>query len=530
MNREYAKQSVLTKTFEEVSHDEISAEYNLPDYLPDINRLLKISAKVCESQHDLSGDSVAYDGKLKCSILYATGDGSMKSAEFERDFSGDTSVSGTAGDCEIRFSAQIDSVSCRLQNPRKLTARLKLALTTTVLCPVPTEPCVVGKLSPDEESTIESREYGVAGVVRLIAEERNTPVSEDVELDAGLPAIEEIVAVEMEPPVLDVRAGENKVLYKGEIPATILYLAARDDDAPVGVAPRYVSFSASIPIAGEIVAEGVSERHVAFAGVSVSSPEFRPQANAFGENRTAELDFDYSVEVELYSNEEATLTVDMYSTAYESACEMAAISYESVLTSKCFNFSSEGSAPIEDGDFKTIVMTSAAASFGPVEKQGNKLRFSGEASVCVILTNGEGVYLARNFVVPLRAQTETPPLSDAFTACVRPTVISTVARIDGDSVIVNLETMMSYLIFEKHTEARVTKLSVYKEKPISCERNASLTLCYPAVSDTLWSVAKRYSTTVSALMEANGISAESTPAVLVIPRKPSAANKGRRIL
>ena len=72
------KQSVLTKTFEGISHDEISAEYNLPDYLPDINRLLKVSAKIFESAHYLSGDAVEYDGKLKCQLLYATGDGSLK--------------------------------------------------------------------------------------------------------------------------------------------------------------------------------------------------------------------------------------------------------------------------------------------------------------------------------------------------------------------------------------------------------------------------------------------------------------------
>ncbi|MBQ9748720.1 MAG: DUF3794 domain-containing protein [Clostridia bacterium] len=530
MNREYENQSVLTKTFEEVSHDEVSAEYNLPDYLPDINRLLKISARVCESQHDLAGDTVAYDGKVRCTVLYATGDGNLKSAEFERDFSGNTAVAGTSGDCEIRFIAEVESVSCRLQNPRKLTARLKLALATTVLAVRQTAPVVTGKLSAEDEASIESREHGIAGVVRMTVTERDTPVSEDLELDAGLPSIEEIVAVEMEPCILDVRAGDGKVVYKGEIPTAILYLAVTDDDAPAGSAPQYVAFSAKIPIAGEIAAQGVTERHVPFASASVGGIEFRPQTNAFGENRTAEIDFVYGVDVELYSNETAVLTADMYSTAYESVCEMSAISCESVLAARSFNFTTEGDTALEDGDFKTVVMASASASVGETERQGNKLRFSGEANVCVILTNGEGVYLTRNFPVPLRAQTEIPAITGAFSVGTRPTVLSVTARQDGNGIHVNLETLISYVIFEKHTEAGVAKLSVLKEKPISCDRDASLTLCYPVEQDTLWDVAKRYSTTVAALMEANGISAESVPSVLVIPRPLSCAAKGRRIL
>ena len=151
MNRENEKQSVLIKTFEGTALDEISAEYNLPDYLPDINRLLKVSAKISESSHYLSGDAVEYDGKLKCAILYATGDGSLKSAEFERDFSGTTAVSGTSGDCDIRFEPQIASVSCRLQNPRKLTAKMKLSLATSVLCANEVSPIITGKISADDE-------------------------------------------------------------------------------------------------------------------------------------------------------------------------------------------------------------------------------------------------------------------------------------------------------------------------------------------------------------------------------------------
>jgi LysM repeat protein len=47
------------------------------------------------------------------------------------------------------------------------------------------------------------------------------------------------------------------------------------------------------------------------------------------------------------------------------------------------------------------------------------------------------------------------------------------------------------------------------------------------VSDTLWDVAKKYSTTVPELMAANSLSAESTPAVLVIPRRTPLGTKHR---
>ncbi len=530
MNREHENKTILTKTFDGISHDELSAEYNLPDYLPDINRLLKVSAKISDSSHYLAGDVVGYDGKLKCAILYATGDGTLKNAEFERDFSGTAAVSGTSGDCDIRFEAQIETISCRLQNPRKLTAKCKLALLTSVFCHTATTPTITGGLTIDEENALEARTHSIASVHTTIVEEPSTPISEDIELESALPAIEEIVSAEMDPYITDIRTGDNKVVYKGEILATILYLAASEEDAPAGTAPRFVSFTSKIPISGEIVAEGITERYIPFASVKVSTPEFRPQTNAFGENRTAELDFDYSVSVELFCNEEATLTTDMYSTDYESNCTAETLPYESVLAAKTFNFTADGSIKSDDTDFDRIVMATAAVSVDHTEKTGNKLWFIGNMHLSVILTNGEGIYLSKNFELPLRAETDGTSLPEAFDIRTRQSVLSVSAKLEGDTIHVSLEPLISYIIFEKHREDHILSMSVYKDRPIRREQKTSLLLCYPAKSDTLWDIAKKYSTTTAALMEMNGIAAETTPAVLVIPTRGNTSRKGHRLL
>lgn len=528
-NNENTKGSAMpVKVFEDTSYNEISAEYNLPDYLPDVNRLLKVSAKIFEISHFLSGDTLEYDGKLKCSLLYATGDGHLKNAEFERDFSGNTAVSGTSGDCDIRFDANIAAVSCRLQNPRKLTAKIKLSLSSTVDCQVSTLPDIVGKLTAEEERALQAQTHTSVGVTVRKAEDAPKPISEDLELDASLPSIEEIVSVDMEPLITDLRTTDGKTAYKGEIVTEILYLVHADDGMPTEI-PRFASFSARIPIDGEFPADGIGERPVMKAHVSIDHLEFRPQQNAFGENRTAELDFDYTIYVDYYCNEETVITTDMYSTEYESTPEEASLSYETALCAKAFNFSADGTVTPDDADFDQIVMTTASASVEKTEKQGNKLLFAGNANVFVILTNGEGVYLSRNFQIPFRAETDAPRSAAELSVLPETYVISAVSRKDNDRIQVNLEILISYTAFEKHTEPFIRQLSVYKDRPARAEKAKSLTLCYPCADDTLWDVAKKYSTTIPELMAVNGISAETIPPVLVIPRKPDMSSK-RKVL
>jgi hypothetical protein len=522
--------TILVKTFRDTSHNEISAEYNLPDYLPDINRLLKVSAKITENSHFLSGDVLEYDGKLKCTLLYATGDGNLKSADFERDFAGNMSVAGTSGDCDIRFDIDIETVSCRLLNPRKLTAKIKLVSLGEVYCNVITTPNVVGKLNASEERALQYRTHAAVGVEMKKAQELATPISEDLELDASLPSIDEIVAVETEPCVTEFRVSDGKIAYKGEIMTEILYRAVCEESegAETG-AMKFSSFSAKIPISGEIPAENIGEYPVIRANVQIGSMEYRPQQNAFGENRTAELDFDYSVYLDIFCNTETEITTDMYSTEYESDCEEESLSYETALCAKSFNFSADGSAAREDADFDRIVMTTATATIEKTEKQGNKLLFTGSANVSAVLTNGEGIYLSRNFTVGLKGETEAPRSAFSCDIDARASVLAAIARFDGDQIQTNLEILISYTVMEQHTEPRVRQISVYKDRPARSGKSPSLTLCYPSFGETLWDIAKKYSTTVSELMAANGISAEAIPSMLVIPRHLGSGDK-RRVL
>ena len=513
---------ILIKTFEDTSHNEISAEYNLPDYLPDINRLLKVDAKIREVSHFLSGDTLDYDGKLICTLLYATSDGNLRNAEFERDFSGNTAVSGTSGDCDIRFDVKIEAVSCRLQNPRKLTAKIKLKTENAVFCRISTAPNIIGKLNAEEERALQSRSHSAFAISFAHAEEQATPISEDLELDASLPSIDEIISVEMEPYLTDLRNTDGKTAYKGEIATEILYRAVEED--ATSSAPKFVSFSAKIPISGEIATEDGKDASVIKGMVTIGTLEFRPAQNAFGENRTTELDFDYSVYLDYLCNKEAEITTDMYSTEYESTIEEEPLCYETALLSKSFNFSADGSTSRDDTDFDQIVMTTASADIQTIEKQGNKLLFTGIANICTILTNGEGIYLSRNFQIPLRAETDAPRSAYPYRITADTLVLTAVSRLDEGNIKSNLEILVTYTALEQHSEPRIRQITVYKDRPARSEKSPSLTLCYPSADETLWDVAKKYSTTIPELMSANGLSAENIPPVLVIPRRlPSSA-------
>ncbi|MGN1096136.1 MAG: hypothetical protein ACI4QR_07075, partial [Eubacteriales bacterium] len=69
---------LLTKAAEKKDTKEITTEYTLPDYLPDVNRLLRVVARIEEPGKYINGDMIEYDGLICYNVIYATSDGKIK--------------------------------------------------------------------------------------------------------------------------------------------------------------------------------------------------------------------------------------------------------------------------------------------------------------------------------------------------------------------------------------------------------------------------------------------------------------------
>lgn len=512
-----AKNCVVTKTFEDSVIKEVTAEYNLPDYLPDVSRLLRTDARICRAGKYINAGTLEYDGTICFCAVYSTADGVMKSAAFESDYSGSMTLGDFSGDCDVGADTTMESVSCRPQNPRKLTARAKVRVTSSIMCAECTSPSIAGKLSPGEEAGIQYKNEKLDCCFRIAAADPDVSASEDFVLAPPLPEIGELVSVSLDPYLTEIKAGEGSVSYKGAVTAYILYGTAEETENSPN---KYVSVIRRIPIAGETAAEGLSENCVCIGNCSVISLDYAAQPDTSGENRTVAVSFSYSVYIDAFCNAKSEITSDMYSADYESTAEYQNVSYRTALGAKCFNFSQSGCTELSDSDFGDVAAISGKANVTGAEKSGGKLVFTGNADVSAILSNGDGVYTGKNFQVPFRAETDAGFVPDDFDYTALASVISITGRTDGKKLCADMEISVSYAVFADKECSVVSKLNVLREKPRIRPVGAGITLYYPQKNESLWDIAKKYGTTKAELAARNGISGElSQNDVMIIPRK-----------
>ena len=504
--------SITEKSIKKTDIRDISSEYTLPDYLPDITRLLRVSAKAEHPEKYFSADTVEYDGKIIYNIVYATGDGEIRCAVFDADYSGSVPVGdGEFSTAHVEVSAE--NASCRLSSPRKLTLKCKLCATVN-LCPVRTaEPAIAGKNAPDAEQKLQYLKKRIEFTKESSAEEKNTPVSEDIEIDPGMPQIERIVFVNLTPCALDVRTQGGKISYNGALTAEILYESEEDE-----AGRKYTSFTREVPISGTLEATDVSEESFALCEVEATNVTFRPQTNELGETKTVELDFDYSVYFRIFNKESAEVTTDMYSLLYENTNEQESFKYTSPEACRTFNFSFGDSAECDEEGFDNVIFTSASASLTSAEKSGAKTAVSGNVTFYAILEGNGGAFLGKTVSFPFKAETDMGKYAEIFSHIAKVHTSTASARAVNGKIYCDCEITVCLALFgEKEAEA-LSSTTIHTDKPVTPRSGFNIVLYYPTRGESLWSVAKKYSTTAEKLSASNsGIKDPLDGGVLIIP-------------
>lgn len=513
---------IIKKTAHPCVTREIVSELSLPDYLPDVSRLLRTCAAVGEEGSYIDGGNIMYDGKIDIMIIYATSDGRIKSVPMSCEFDGAIEQPCELGDAKTELSVEIESVSCRLQNPRRLSVKTKICVLLDIYESICTTPKLSGKLSADDETRIQKKASDIETIRRVHVADENVPISEDVEIDQSAPAIGEIISVNLSPYISEVRPTDGRISYRGDITAEIIYLAKEDDPA---LPPRYIAFRRMIPIMGEVVAEGVTDACQGVGSVIVGMPEFRPQANSFGENRTVEIDLSYTAHLFAVCNARVCVVGDMYSVDYQSQNDMTRIESMSLLRASSFNFTADGAMSLDDKEFDSVIAQTANATVEKTEHSGTKMSFVGRVDVSMILSNGAGAYIGRSFAFPFRAEAECGRAHGEVKCISSAAVINASSFVSGGEIHCEAEIGVSFIAYDQAELDVVEKCTIMKDRPQKHAAVSSMVICYPSEGDDVWSISKRYSLSPDDLRAKNMISGDDVSGrVIIIPREEKKRN------
>lgn len=485
----------------EVVTAEATGDHILPDYQPEIRKILSVTSLVLPSEKYVGGDRAEFLGRVMHEVLYTAEDGDLHSLTLPADYGFSVPLSVPAPTC-VYADSMAEGTVCRLGGPRKLTLRTRLRNMVHIFAEEDVAPEIRGMASAEDAASLEClvRECETFSVASASSGEfRLTDTVRLENADEGT----RVVRTGGNLLVNECRVREDGCLLRGEAWVRALLVG---EGTPYTVRTK-IPFEQFVPLASETVgAQPTAYGRVTMVEAAVTEGE---------DGTPAALSFDVAGELELSLAVPviAHPTAELYSTAYEMTCHHRTLTASRLLGSAMGNYTVSGSrarAECEAEDAASAVDADGRIDITSVTVEHGRATVAGTVGVQMIFsspapTDGKPLLATAEIPVPFRIETElripegTHPRFDCHGE-----LISARGRIEQNALTADCEIALALRATEGNeltvlSEAEPDRATAF---PACGER---ILVCYPTDTDTLWSVAARYRCHRATLAAENGL-------------------------
>lgn len=468
---------------------ELTSDFSLPDYQPEIKRLLRVRVTLSPPDCYVGAGQVELSGEVNYSMLYVGGDGALYAVSQSDEYRFTTPIEmsseidvGEGVLCDVDTVA--DATSGRVLAPRKVSIRCRLRSRVRVLGEGRPETKIQG--APEESL---ERLCGRVEVGRsFVGVSETVQLGDEILCDAEAGDLR-VIDAEGTVFISEATAGSGAVSCRGEVSLRLLTCREGGDALPT-VQQRRIPFQESVEVDGaevncQATVSGVCK------DISVTVEEGRILCDV-GVKLTARAQ----------RNETLELIRDIYSTAAEG--EVKRREYRTPRALRCINGNvSVGSTmPLSEVGIRSgaeLVDLSLIPTVVSVQSENGKTVLTGRARCQAILCEG-GEYSTQELELPIRYEFEGSEQILDYDAALG--VISCRGRIDGERIGVDAELSVALCLRGETHFSMLCEANF--DTPVR-QKGAVYTVCYPSREDTLWSVGKQYHRSVNALSRMNAL-------------------------
>lgn len=478
------QQIIRTELIKKTFTSEMSNDYSLPDYQPEIKRLMKISANVLPPKMDFGMDDAVFSGNIDYYVLYLGVDNQMYCAPISDEYSVNMSLEAAeVGDFFDGFVDIIaDNVSGRVTAPRKITIRTRLKSAATVFSNIYDN-------EPFSDSAYEDSIKKLCGRVMSADMKRvlsdTYTVTDEVILDTREGDVR-VICADGKVMLSEVKGNNNEMFLRGD--AYVKILACKENVGEPYAILRKLPIFVNVPL------EGANVDASLFAKGSVS------ELSVIVDEGRISLEVGVVFDCMSWKNVPVTYIKDMYSTACVTRCEYKNynVAYEG--GGGFSNFTSSEARTLEElgiSEGSRFVDASGVAYIDSVEFEDTRMRFGGRIKYNVLMEN-DGEYSSKEIELPYSFVGENKRGCKNSFCCAE--VVSTRGKIDGERISLDSEVAIMYQMYDKEPVSSL--FAMHFGEGVDENRNQTIVV-FPSDADSVWSISKRNYTSPEKIIKSN---------------------------
>lgn len=494
---------ILASVLDAVSEQPVDIDFTLPDYCPDIEKILRCRIIPKIYNRNLSGGQLQIDGTTVVNILYTDSKNNIRACEQSVPFNSAFSLKDIPDSPVIETYTKCEYLNCRPLSQRRLTVHGAFSLYAKVK-----SRGALQLYSPDCESGLEycTEKITVSALTALCQEQFSA--GDEIQI-VNKPPVELILDSDVKAFITDYKVIPDKLMFNGELKIRMLYLSSADSDI------QQVDYS--LPFSKILDCSGFGENTAACVRLSLLSYDIRLKNDILSENPVVNVDCRLSAYAEGYESGEAEIILDAYSTDFPVELEKNRLSVLSDTRVIEDSYMFKDSVSVSDCDISEIIDFNAAPTLQNFSVNDGKLMFNTKLNVCILALNSEKepFYVERSIEFCREIDAE------GFNgiSCADVSVLSVSYRIsDNDTIELRVELKYSALADCEKSFTSVCGVSADEDKKLA-KRESALVLYFADAGEKLWDIAKRYNTRKSLIKAENSVENDvlSEAEMLLIP-------------
>lgn len=458
---------------------ESGGEFVLPDYLPKVQRVLRLEANVLPPTPFVRAGEVQMSGSVLHTLIYLGEDGDMGATVLPTKYEFAVPT-GEAVHPTVDVAVRVDSLSYRLSAPRKINIRTRLAAKPQIYSTVPVAP----HCTPEEIDGLHRLEETVDGVDTCFVRLPDTELSDSIDV-AGA-AIRPIWCGSTAA-VTDVRVTADGAILRGDAYVKVLVIG--------GDAPRMLR--KKLPFEARLDTE--LEKGTA---VTACAAVLSTEAGREPENGNIYVECVIALTCRLDTPRRIPIVTDAFSTQADGVVEMQKLTTHRLCFARTGVYGAGGSLPLTElglSGADSVLDASGRIIVEDAQVADGKVVVTGRCMLQVICHTQDGL-TAGEGSMPIRLTVDAEiPADTSVAATAQLAELRT--RIDGEMLICDADAALT-VCCTAHGECNVVgRIDFTAAKPIE-KSPYPLAVIYPC-GDSLWTVAKENHTDPARLVALN---------------------------
>ena len=498
--------SVRTSDSKSCAKQSIDTQINLPDYCSDIKRILKCCVEPGISSVSVKGEKIGAVGGVVIRLIYINDDDNIDCCETQLDLDVSCEKGNLPENPVILAFPKTDYVNCRAMSQRRVSVNGSVAVNFTVLSESKRE-----FVTHCDNMGIQLKKDSFKARNCVCQGSKSFDMSETVSLEGDSPDIGKILFSDAYCIVESKKTVTGKMLIKGELVCLIVYCPEKGDS-------KVFTLRHTMPISQIIDLAGVEEKSNCILKLDVNRFMVNAKADSSGKKRLVEISAKVTAVSLCREIKEQIGAVDCYSTDYEINFDSESIDFSVPVQEIKENRTVNKTYEIQGG-MKEVCHIRAEDTDTKIQFENDKAKITLSSLLCIIYLNEKGIpsYLEKSFDLELvqNLPSEKGRLSGDVYGMIKNLSWSVTGK---NNLSVSADVSVEGEICRKFSKKLCVDITV-DEAATKKKDDCAVILYYPQKGEELWSIAKRYNTTIKLLEEENDLKNKETDdgMMLIVP-------------